>query len=104
VSKVVLSMSMSVDGFITGPDDGIEHGLGVDGERLHAWLSDGGVDPGSYRPEDTAGRWQGDHHDSVPVFVLTHDVPDDPPPGSCATSPTRTTAPHRPGRRPGTPT
>jgi len=31
VSKVVLSMSMSVDGFITGPDDGIEHGLGVDG-------------------------------------------------------------------------
>ncbi len=96
MSRVVLSMSMSVDGFITGPDDGIEHGLGVDGERLHAWLSDGGVDPGSYRPVDTAGAtvfdelmatgavivgrrtfefaggWAGDHHDGVPIFVLAH--------------------------------
>ena len=105
MSKVVLSMSMSVDGFITGPDDGIEHGLGVDGERLHAWLSDGGVDPGSYRPVDTAGAtvfdelmatgavivgrrtfefaggWAGDHHDGVPIFVLTHAAPDEPAPG-----------------------
>ena len=38
MSKVVLYMSMSVDGFITGPDDGTDHGLGVDGERLHDWL------------------------------------------------------------------
>jgi hypothetical protein len=38
MSKVVLDMSMSVDGFITGPDDGMEHGLGVNGERLHDWL------------------------------------------------------------------
>jgi hypothetical protein len=35
MSKVVLYMSMSVDGFITGPDDGMDHGLGVNGERLH---------------------------------------------------------------------
>jgi dihydrofolate reductase len=34
------------------------------------------------RTYELAGRWQGDHHDGVPVFVLTHDVPDDPPPGS----------------------
>jgi dihydrofolate reductase len=34
------------------------------------------------RTYEHAGRWQGDHHDGVPVFVLTHDVPDDPPPGS----------------------
>ena len=105
MSRVVLSMSMSVDGFITGPDDGIEHGLGVDGERLHAWLSDGGVDPGSYRPVDTAGAtvfdelmatgavivgrrtfefaggWAGDHHDGVPIFVFTHAAPDEPAPG-----------------------
>ena len=33
-------MSMSLDGFITGPDDDAEHGLGVDGERLHDWLGD----------------------------------------------------------------
>jgi len=35
MSKVVLYMSMSVDGFITGPDDGPDHGLGVNGERQH---------------------------------------------------------------------
>ncbi len=34
------------------------------------------------RTYELADRWQGDHHDGVPVFVLTHDVPDDPPPGS----------------------
>jgi hypothetical protein len=33
------------------------------------------------RTYEHAGRWQGNHHDGVPVFVLTHDVPDDPPPG-----------------------
>jgi dihydrofolate reductase len=98
-------MSMSVDGFITGPDDGPDNGLGVDGERLHAWLSDGGADPVSYRPADGisgqvfdemmatgavitgrhtfdyAGQWAGDHHDGVPVFVLTHSAPDEPAPG-----------------------
>jgi dihydrofolate reductase len=103
--KVRLYMSMSVDGFITGPDDGPEHGLGVDGERLHAWLRDGGVDPGSHRPADGtnaevfdemmatgavitgrhtfdyAGKWAGDHHDGVPVFVLTRSAPDKPAPG-----------------------
>jgi len=29
MSKVVLYMSMSVDGLITGLDDGMDHGLGV---------------------------------------------------------------------------
>ena len=105
MSKVVLSMSMSVDGFITGPDDSAEHGLGVDGERLHDWLGAGGVDPASYRPADGpsavvfdelmatgavitgrrtfdfAGGWAGDHHDGVPIFVLTHSAPDQPAPG-----------------------
>jgi hypothetical protein len=52
MSKVVLYMSMSLDGFITGPDDRIDHGLGVNGERLHDWLRAGGVDPGSHRPVD----------------------------------------------------
>jgi len=106
MSKVVLDMSMSVDGFITGPDDGPENGLGVDGGRLHAWLGAGGADPSSYRPADgpgatvfdemmatgavitgrrtfeIAGGWGGDHHDGVPVFVLTHAAPDGPAPGS----------------------
>ena len=106
MSKVVLYMSMSVDGFIAGPDDSSEHGLGVGGERLHAWLADGSVDPASYRPADEAGAtvfdelmatgavitgrrtfefaggWAGDHHDGVPIFVLTRAAPPEPPPGS----------------------
>jgi dihydrofolate reductase len=105
MSKVVLYMWMSVDGFIAGPDDDMEHGLGVDGERLHEGLSAGGVDPESHRPADgpnatvfddlmatgavivgrrtfeIAGRWDGDHHDGVPIFVMTHSAPDEPAPG-----------------------
>jgi dihydrofolate reductase len=54
VGKVRLYMSMSVDGFIAGPDDGPDSGLGRGGERLHAWLSEGGIDPESYRPVDGA--------------------------------------------------
>lgn len=106
MTKVVLHMSMSVDGFIAGPDDSAEHGLGLGGEVLHGWLADGGGDPGSYRPADEAGAtvfdellatgavitgrrtfafaggWAGDHHDGVPIFVLTHAPPAEPPPGS----------------------
>ena len=106
MSKVVLYMSMSVDGFITGPDDDEDHGLGVNGERLHDWLRSGGVDPASHRPPDEAsatvfdevmatgavivgrrtfefaGGWAGDHHDGVPIFVLTHAAPEEPAPGN----------------------
>jgi len=105
VSKVRLYMSMSVDGFITGPGDDAEHGLGVGGERLHAWLSEGGQAPGSYRPAggpnavvfdemmatgavivgrrtfEFAGGWGGDHHDGVPIFVLSRTAPSTPAPG-----------------------
>jgi hypothetical protein len=34
-------MSMSLDGFITDPNDDLDKPLGVNGRRLHAWLSDG---------------------------------------------------------------
>ena len=106
MGEVVLYMSMSVDGFIAGPDDSEEHGLGVGGEVLHGWLADGGVDPASHRPSDEAGAtvfdevlatgavitgrrtfdfaggWAGDHHDGVPIFVLTRAAPPEPPTGS----------------------
>jgi dihydrofolate reductase len=105
MSKIVLYMWTSVDGFITGPDDGMEHGLGIGGERLHDQLAEGDVDPTSHRPADgpnatvfdelmdtgavivgrrtfeIAGQWGGDHHDGVPIFVMTHDAPDEPAPG-----------------------
>lgn len=106
MGNLVLDMSMSLDGFIAGPDDGPDAGLGVGGHRLHAWLGDGSSDdPRSYRPDgpsgdvfdelmatgavlvgrrtfDIAGHWNGDHHDGVPIFVPTHRAPDDPPTGA----------------------
>ena len=38
MNKAVLYMSMSVDGFIAGPHDGPDNGLGDGGHRLHEWL------------------------------------------------------------------
>jgi len=38
--KVVLSASMSLDGFMAGPEVGVEHPMGMGGERLHEWLFD----------------------------------------------------------------
>ncbi|MGI8692264.1 MAG: dihydrofolate reductase family protein, partial [Geodermatophilaceae bacterium] len=34
------------------------------------------------RTYELAGRWGGDHHDGVPIFVLTHEIPDETPPGT----------------------
>lgn len=105
MARLVLYMSMSLDGFIAGPKDDADNPLGINGLRLHDWLRDGGADSESYRPAeetsarmfdemmatgavvagrrtfDLAGGWNGDHHDGVPVFVPTHHPPDGPPPG-----------------------
>jgi dihydrofolate reductase len=37
VSATVLYMSMSLDGFIAGPNGGTGNGLGDGGHRLHEW-------------------------------------------------------------------
>lgn len=37
MTKVVADISISLDGFVTGPDAGLEQGLGVGGEPLHTW-------------------------------------------------------------------
>jgi dihydrofolate reductase len=102
MSRSVLYMSMSLDGFITGPDDDASQGLGRGGERLHDWLG-GGDDPKVFQPDglsgqvydelmatgavlvgrrtfDHAGQWAGgDHHDGVPIFVPTRGEPGEPP-------------------------
>jgi hypothetical protein len=36
MTKVVAGITMSLDGFVTGPDPDLEHGLGRGGEPLHA--------------------------------------------------------------------
>ena len=38
MSATVLYMSMSLDGFIAGPNEGPGNGLGDGGPRLHEWL------------------------------------------------------------------
>lgn len=35
MGKVIASITTSVGSYVTGPDDGPEHGLGRGGERLH---------------------------------------------------------------------
>jgi dihydrofolate reductase len=38
MSKVTSDMSMSLDGFIAGPNDSVERPLGDGGDRLHQWV------------------------------------------------------------------
>ena len=100
MSATVLYMSMSLDGFIAGPNEGPGNGLGDGGHRLHEWALPGadaehkavrglaGVNGqiveeflatgavvagrGTFEP---AGGWGGDHHDGVPIFVLARHEP-----------------------------
>ena len=99
MATIRLDMTMSLDGYVVGPRDSVEAPMGVDGFRLFNWLDDrmgdgpngqvyreatatGAVISGR-RTFELAGRWQGDHHDGVPIFVLTRHVDDgDVPPGS----------------------
>src|SRR5690554_4053646 len=104
MSASVLYMSMSLDGYIAGPNVRIDNGLGDGGMRLHEWVFPGleggdfdgatarlgGVNRqvfdemlatgavvagrGTFEP---AGGWNGDHHDNVPIYILSrHRVPD----------------------------
>ena len=101
MSATVLYMSMSLDGFIAGPNEGPGNGLGDGGLRLHEWFMtdegeldleavrrSGGVNGrivdefmstgavvagrGTFEP---AGGWGGDHHDGVPIFILARHEP-----------------------------
>jgi dihydrofolate reductase len=45
MTTVVADITMSLDGFVTGPDAGPDRGLGIGGEPLHTWaFSDDDVD------------------------------------------------------------
>jgi dihydrofolate reductase len=98
VSATVLFMSMSLDGFVAGPNGSIDDGPDEAIERLHEWVFPPGVDDldairhaggvngtvvdefmstgavvagrGTFEP---AGGWGGDHHDGVPIFILTRE-------------------------------
>jgi dihydrofolate reductase len=105
MGKVSTGLSMSLDGFIAGPNDGPERPLGEGGERLFAWYSGGDTEyrlPGTEmvfevslqsadllreahskmgafvtgrRTFDIANGWGGNPPLGVPTFVVTHTVP-----------------------------
>jgi dihydrofolate reductase len=100
VSATVLYMSMSLDGFIAGPNERPDNGLGDGGHRLHEWVMAGGdVDLEAIRRSgsvngqivdesmstgavvagratfEPAGGWGGDHHDGVPIFIVARGEP-----------------------------
>jgi dihydrofolate reductase len=106
--KVTAGITTSVDGYITGPNDGPERGLGEGGERLHYWVFGGpwtydspgrgeanGADKEYLEGEmarqgaviggrgtfDAADAWGGTNPWPVPFFVVTH-RPEDEPPGA----------------------
>jgi dihydrofolate reductase len=108
MTKVAAAITISLDGCITGPNDGPGRGLGDGGERLHYWVFGG---PWSYEQEprgeptgadrdyldgataragavvigrnmyEAAEAWGGHNPFGVPLFVVTHRVQDEPPAG-----------------------
>jgi dihydrofolate reductase len=89
MSKVVLHVTMSLDGFMAGPDVSVEHPMGRGGLRLHEWIlntptsevdatvtqessaSTGAVVLGRRTFDVGVEVWQ-DTPFPVPCFVLTH--------------------------------
>lgn len=105
--SVIAGITTSIDGYIAGPDDGPDKGLGEGGERLHYWVFGG---PWTYDEEPrgepsgpdaewlnevsakvgavVGGRWTyeaarhwGDENPwGLPFFILTH-RPEEQPAG-----------------------
>ena len=105
MSKVVASITTSVDGYVAGPDDRPGKGLGEGGERLHYWVFGG---PWTYdnppRGEPTgpdaewlqevmsglgasvagrgmyeaAGHWGDTNPWGLPFFIVTHRPEEEP--------------------------
>jgi dihydrofolate reductase len=108
MTKVLAGITMSVDGYVAGPDDQPGQGLGKGGERLHYWVFGG---PWTYENEPTgeatgedavwlreamsrlgavvsgrftyeaADHWGGENPWEFPVFIVTHRPEDEPEQG-----------------------
>lgn len=102
MGNVLVDLSMSLDGFIAGSDDGPALPLGRDGERLFTWMSvgpesnrverrlappdankvvidewmsEGGAIISGRRTFDVANGWKDGHPIDVPILVVTHEAP-----------------------------
>lgn len=108
MSKLTAGITTSLDGYITGPNDGPGVGLGEGGERLHYWVFGGpwsygedvrgeatGADKeyldeananvgaviGGRNTYEAAEAWGGSNPWPVPFFIVTHRPQDEPPGG-----------------------
>lgn len=54
MTRITADISMSLDGFVTGPDPGPDNGLGTGGEALHTWAFSDDPDDQRYLREGTA--------------------------------------------------
>ncbi len=107
MTTIKAAITISLDGYITGPNDGPDKGLGEGGEALHWWVFGGpwtyesgpkgeatGVDK-EYLDEgmrsqgaaivgrnmyEAAGHWDDRNPWAVPTFILTH-RPEEQPDG-----------------------
>lgn len=91
MGKVVIDMSMSLDGYINAPNETPQTPLGEGGLRLHAWLEDskafqqaygdpnealGAVIMGRTTYDNSLPWWNGKGPaGDTPCFVLTHEPP-----------------------------
>lgn len=107
MAKVTVALTVSLDGYIAGPNDGHELPLGEGGEALFAWYFNGDTPSRHYdrfrlsktsaevfdagidscgavvtgrRTYDIAEAWGGDGPvPGLPLFVLTHSIPAEVP-------------------------
>jgi dihydrofolate reductase len=95
MSATVLDMSMSLDGYVTGPNDSRENPFGDGAEMLHDWLSSAATDDDravlqgvldsvgaivmgrtSFEKNEGDGGWgDGGPVGDTPCFVVTHHPP-----------------------------
>ncbi|MGW7072914.1 dihydrofolate reductase family protein [Streptomyces sp. NPDC054855] len=54
MTRIVADISVSLDGFVTGPDPGPDNGLGTGGEALHTWAFSDDPDDRRLLSEGTA--------------------------------------------------
>jgi dihydrofolate reductase len=103
MGSVIYDKSASLDGFIAGANMRLEAGLGDDGERLHEWAFEdqagtemlereverlGAVICGRRTYDMSIQYWGPDGPTGVarvPLFVLSHGVPDEVPEGGVYT-------------------
>lgn len=105
MTKVTASITTSLDGYITGPNDGPGRGLGDGGERLHYWvfggpwtyaggargeatgadrdfleeaIAGGGAVVGGRNTYEAAEAWGGTNPWGVPFFIVTHRPEEEP--------------------------